>query len=87
MGELGTLFKRIALVLLISGGSLSIISVVWLLIFGFTNGAAPIPTPEGDPPTPALVILAAAGVLIAAGFVVAVVYRTAVPRGPRFPEQ
>ncbi len=73
--------KRTGLLLLIGGGGLAIVAIIWLVIFGITNGAAPIPTAPGDPPTPALIMLEIAIAAVVPGFVLAVIYRIIVPRG------
>ena len=81
---LGQVFKRlpvvakIGLVLLLGGGGLAVLAIIWLVIFGVTNGAAPIPTPQGAPPTPALVTLGIAGIVVVIGYVLAVIFARAV---------
>lgn len=69
---------KIGLVLLLGGGGLAVLAIVWLVIFGVTNGAAPIPTPPGAPPTPALVMLGIAATAVVIGFVLAVMFAAAI---------
>lgn len=69
---------KIGLVLLLGGGGLAVLAIVWLVIFGVTNGAAPIPTPPGAPPTPALVMLGIAATAVVIGFVLAVIFAAAI---------
>ncbi len=81
---LNQVFKRlpgvakVGLVLLLGGGGLAVLAIVWLVNFGVTNGAAPIPTPPGAPPTPALFMLGIAAIVVVIGFVLALIFATAV---------
>ena len=74
---------KIGLVLLLGGGGLAVLAIIWLVIFGLTDGAAPIPTPPGASPTPALVMLGIAALAVVIGFVLAVIFARAVRTHPR----
>ena len=87
--ELRSAFKALPMMakaglgLLLGGAALAILAIIWLVIFGVTNGAAPIPTPPGAPPTPALVMLGVAGAMVVVGFVLALIFWLEAKRSSR----
>jgi hypothetical protein len=68
------MMAKVGLVLLLGGAALAILAIIWLVVFGVTNGAAPIPTPPGAPPTPALVMLGLASAAVVFGFLFALIF-------------